>query len=327
MQAMVFDTHGPRTGELRMVELPDPEPGPGEVRVRVHVSAVNPTDWKARDKPPGTLPWPVQVPGQDGAGVIDRVGAGVDPSRIGRRVWLHIAAHGHAGGTSAQYVCVPERRAAPLPDPVSLDVGAGLGVPALTAHRCLFADGPLDGRTVLVTGGGGSVGHAAIQLARQAGARVITTISGPEKSAIAVTARPDVLLNYRDADHTEQLRAAAPDGVDRVVDVDIVANLPTYLMLLNQGASVVSYSRPTLDAQVTASIAPLMTNNVVLRFMLLYGVPVERLDEAVEHVGRLLRTDALTPMPPIRYPLAELEAAHAHSRAGAAGKVLIDIPD
>jgi NADPH:quinone reductase len=325
MRAMVYDTDGPRFGELRLVELADPEPGPGEVRVRVEVSAVNPTDWKARVNRPGSRPWPQQVPDQDGAGVIDRVGPGVDPARVGERVWLHLAAHEHAGGTAAEYVCLPSRKAAVLPDGVSLDVGAGLGVPALTAHRCLFADGAIAGRTVLVTGGGGAVGHAAIQIARHAGARVITTVSGPEKSAIAATAEPHVTLNYRADDHAAQLRAAAPDGIDRVVDVDVATNLATYEPLLNEAAVVAIYADSTTGTPLSSAVGPLMFRNVLLRFVLLYGVPTEQLDAGVAHVGTLLRTVGLVQMPPIRYPLAQLEAAHAHVRAGAAGKVLVDV--
>jgi NADPH2:quinone reductase len=325
MRAMIYDTDGPEAGILRLVELPDPEPGPGEVRVRVEVAGVNPTDWKSRFTGPAGRTWPQQIPGQDGAGVIDRVGAGVDPARIGERVWLHLAGHGRPGGSAAEYVCVPERRAAPLPPGVSSDVGAGLGVPALTAHRCLFADGPVDGRTVLVTGGAGAVGHASVQLARHAGARVITTVSSPEKAAIAATAGPHVILDYRDPDHGEALRAAAPDGIDRVVDVAVQDNLATYADLLNQGAAVAVYARASDDTRVEMTVRGLMARNVVVRFMLLYGVPVEDLDAGVAHVGELLRTDGLAPLPSIRYSLADLEAAHAHVRAGAVGKVVVDI--
>jgi NADPH2:quinone reductase len=326
MQAMIYDVDGPSAGILRAVELPDPEPGAGEVRVRVHVAGVNPTDWKARLNGPAGRPWMQQVPGHDGAGVIDRVGLGVDVARLGEPVWLHLAGHGHPGGSAAQYVCVTERKAVLLPHGVSFDVGAGLGVPALTAHRCLFADGPLRDRTVLVTGGAGAVGHSAIQLARHAGARVITTVSSAEKAAIAATAGPDIILNYRDEDHDEALRAASPDGIDRVVDVAVDENMTSYESLLNQAASVAVYARSSDDARVSLSVRHLMTNNVVVRFMLLYGVSAHHLEEAVTSVGELLRTVGFVPLPLMRYPLSELEAAHAHVRAGAAGKVVVDIP-
>lgn len=325
MRAMVYDTSGPESGLIRAVELPDPEPGPGEVRVRVVVSGVNPTDWKARVHPPGSRPWAQQVSGQDGSGVIDRVGQGVDPARVGERVWLHLAAHGHRFGTSAELVCLPERKAIRLPDGRTLDFGAGLGVPALTAYRCLFADGDLDGRTVLVTGGGGAVGHMTIQLARHAGARVITTVSGPERYAIAETAGPDVLLDYRIAGHGDELREVASEGIDRVVDVNVAANLPAYVDLLNLGAGVASYASIPEEPLLEAPVKTLMRNNILLRFVLIYGVPDASIDEGVEHVSRLVEDGVLVAVPVIRYPFEELAAAHEHVRAGALGKVLIDV--
>jgi NADPH2:quinone reductase len=179
MKAALYDSHGPAAEVLRLEELGAPEPGPGEVRVKVAVSAINPTDYKSRS---GATPRPMdgfQIPHQDGAGVIDAVGEGVDPARVGQRVWLWLAAAGRRWGTAAEWTAVP------LPDGVSMELGASLGVPAMTAHRCLFADGPVSGKTVLVAGGAGAVGHFAIQLARWAGARVITTVSGPEKAELA----------------------------------------------------------------------------------------------------------------------------------------------
>jgi NADPH2:quinone reductase len=187
MRAAVYRRHGPAAEVLGVEELDQPQPGPGEVRVRVAVSGVNPTDWKSRQ---GASPEPVaggfQVPNQDGAGVIDEVGSGVDPARVGERVWLYFAAWRRPYGTAAEYTVVPAHRAVPLPESAGLDLGASLGIPAMTAHRCLFADGPVDGRTVLVAGGAGAVGHFAIELACAAGATVISTVSSGEKAALVV---------------------------------------------------------------------------------------------------------------------------------------------
>lgn len=325
MRAIVYDTDGPDLGILRAVELPDPEPGPGQVRVRVAVAGINPTDWKARAPGNRPKPWPWQIPGQDGAGVVDRVGPGVDQRRIGERVWLYLAGHGHAFGTAAEYVCLPAERAVPLPDHIALDVGAGLGVPALTAHRCLFADGDLAGRTVLVTGGAGAVGHAAVQLARDAGARVITTVSGPEKAAIAATAGPDLVLRYRDPDHRERLREAAPEGIDRVVDVDVGANAADYEVLLNEAASVAIYAVSAAAPELSIPIRGLMRRSVLLRFVMLYGVPESWLVAGAADVTELLRRKGIVPLPQYRYPLERLDDAHEHVKAGAIGKVLIDV--
>src|SRR5258708_14632766 len=181
MRAAIYDRHGPATQVLRVVDIERPEPGPGEVRVKIECSGVNPTDWKARggvtQRPMGGF----QIPHHDGAGVIDAVGEGVDPGRIGQRVWIYLAAAGRQWGTAAEWTVVPANQAVPLPDGVSAELGASLGVPAMTAHRCLFADGPIDGRTILVAGGAGAAGQFPIQLAKFFGARVVTTVSSQER--------------------------------------------------------------------------------------------------------------------------------------------------
>ena len=191
MNAVWFERKGPAREVLVHGDMPRQSPGVGEVRVRLRVSGVNPTDTKTRGGWLGmtAMPFPRMITGQDGAGVIDRVGPGVPASREGERVWVYEAYLGRAFGTLAEFVVVPARNAVRLPDGIDDDTGAGLGVPALTAHRCLFIDGPIHGRTVLVQGGGGGVGHAAIQLARWAGAQVIATVSRPEQEKAAAAGR------------------------------------------------------------------------------------------------------------------------------------------
>jgi NADPH2:quinone reductase len=209
---------------MRIEDVDLPEPGPGEVRVRIHVSGVNPTDWKSRA---GITPRPIarfQVPNQDGAGVIDAVGAGVDPARMGERVWVWFAGAGQPWGTAAEWSVLPAERAVPLPDRASMELGASLGVPAMTAHHCLFADGPIDGKIVLVAGGAGAVGHFAIELAKRAGATVIATVSSQEKAELAARAGADLVVNYTDAGAVDQVRALA-QTVDRIIEVALGANL------------------------------------------------------------------------------------------------------
>ncbi len=323
MRAAVYDTEGPRCGELRVVELADPTPAPGEVRVRVAVSGVNPTDWKRRRPGVPDRPWAQQVPGQDGAGVIEAVGDGVDPARVGQRVWLHFAALGHPGGSVAELVCLPQRRAVALPDEVSLDVGATLGIPALTAHRCLFADGGLDGSNVLVTGGAGAVGHIAVRLARRAGATVVATVSSDAKARLAREAGAHVVLDRHAPDHLDALRDAAGAGFDRVVDVDVATNLSGYLDLLREGAAVASYA--DTGEPLTVRVQQLMARNVVLRFVLIYGVPLPALDAAISDVDALLRSGGPVDLPVQRFPLEAIAAAHEAVQGGALGRVLVDI--
>jgi NADPH2:quinone reductase len=213
MRAALYDHHGPAREVLRVEDLERPEPGPGEVRVRVEVSGINPTDWKSRS---GATPRPIdgfQIPHLDGAGVIDAVGDGVDPGRTGQRVWVWMASAGRRWGTAAEWTVVPERQAVPLPASASAELGASLGVPALTAHRCLFADGPVDGKTVLVAGGAGAVGHFAIELAKRAGARVIATVSGPHKAELAAKAGADLVVNYREGGRGRASAAGSWPGV------------------------------------------------------------------------------------------------------------------
>jgi NADPH:quinone reductase len=320
MKAALYDRYGPAAEVLRVDEMERPEPGPGEVRVKVAVSAVNPTDYKSRS---GATPRPIdgfQIPHHDGAGVIDAVGDGVGPARLGQRVWLWMAAAGRPWGTAAEWAVVPGRQAVPLPDGVSFELGASLGVPALTAHRCLFADGPVDGLTVLVAGGAGAVGHFAIQLARWAGARVITTVSGPDKAELARQAGADHVVNYRDPDAADQVKAVA-QRVDRVVEVALGANLGLDLALAGPGTVIVTYAAEPADPVLP--VRACMTANVVLRFILLYGVPAAAMDHAVTDVSAALAEGALTELPSQRFPLSDIAGAHAAAEAGAVGKVLV----
>jgi NADPH2:quinone reductase len=321
VKAAIYDQYGPATEVLRVTDVERPEPGPGEVLVKVAVSAINPTDWKSRS---GATPRPIdgfQVPHHDGAGVIEAVGAGVDPARVGQRVWLWMAAAGRRWGTAAEWSVVTERQAVPLPDGASFELGASLGVPAMTAHWCLFADGPITGKTVLVAGGAGAVGHFAIELAVRAGAQVIATASGPEKAELAREAGAARVVNYRDADAADQVRAAAGQ-TDRIIEVALGANLDLDLAVAKPGSTVVTYA-----AEPTNPVLPVracMTANVVLRFILLYGVPRDALDRAAADITAALADGALTELPvAARIPLSDIVAAHEAAEAGPLGKVLV----
>jgi NADPH2:quinone reductase len=338
VRAIVYSEPG-GSEVLRLVERPEPEPGPGEVRVRVHVSGVNPTDWKARRAARGgELPFPEQVPNQDGAGVIDAVGEGVPPSRLGERVWIWEAAWERADGTAQELVVLPSRQAVPLPDSVSFDVGASLGIPALTAHVCLTAapDGPrslrpgaLAGTTVLVAGGAGAVGHAAIQLARWAGARVLATVSTDEKAALARAAGADAVVRYRDEDAADRIRSLAPDGVQTIVEVAPAVNGALDAAVVAPNGTVAVYAADG-GAGIGADQWPLMLKNVTYRFVLVYTVPEAAKDQAVADVSAALADGALAVgeeagLPLHRYPLERTGDAHDAVEAGAVGKVLIDV--
>jgi NADPH:quinone reductase len=338
MRAVVYSqTGGPDV--LRLVERPAREPGVGEVRVRVRVSGVNPTDWKARrGGRGGELPFPEVVPNQDGAGTIDAVGEGVPASRIGERVWLWEAAWQRADGTAQEFVVLPGRQAVPLPDAASFDVGASLGIPALTAHRCLtiselgprrLAPRALARQTVLVAGGAGAVGHAAIQLARWAGARVLSTVSSEEKATLALAAGTDHVVDYRRSNAAEEILRLAPDGVDVVVEVAPAANAALEQAVLAPNGAVAVYATDRGD-ELELSVRALMSRNLRYQFVLVYTVPAEAKAQAVDDVAAALAEGVLpvgaeAGLPLHRFPLERTADAHAAVEGGAVGKVLIDV--
>lgn len=337
MRAIVY-TRGGGPEVLGLVQRPVPEPGPGEVRVAVRVSGVNPTDWKARaNADPAALPAP-QVPNQDGAGVIDAVGAGVEPARTGQRVWLWEAAWQRAEGTAQEYVVLPSRQAVELPATASFDLGASLGIPALTAHRTLtlaaggpdrLAAGALAGRRVLVAGGAGAVGNAAVQLARWAGAEVFSTVSNAQKAVLATAAGAHHVFDYRAQDAAAEIRRLAPQGIDLVVEVAPGFNVNLDLAVLAPAGTVAFYAGSPGE-QVSLPLRDLMTGNHAWHGVLVYTVPQAAKAQAVADVAAAvadgaLRVGADAGLPVHRYPLEHTAQAHAAVENGAVGKVLIDV--
>lgn len=337
MRSIVYS----RTGNSSVLSLEEREPatpGPGEVRVKVAVSGVNPTDWKARAGGGSKTAFDEIVPNQDGAGVIDAVGQGVSDLAVGDRVWLYLAQHERPTGTAQEYAVVPAERAVKLPEGIGFDVAASLGVPAMTAHRALtvhefgparLSPGSLDGRVVLVAGGAGAVGHAAIQLAVWAGATVIATISSDEKAALAKAAGAHHTINYRDDDAADQIAALAPDGVDHIVEVSLSQNAALDAQVIANHGSIAYYAT---DGGGAAAIPvwPTFAKNVRIQGLLLYTVGDAALSAAAEDVTAALRDDALpvgeaAGLPLTWFPLEQTAAAHDAVEQGAVGKVLIDV--
>lgn len=328
MRAIYYDSQGPAEDVLRFGEVPRPRVGAGEVLVRVHVSAVNPSDVKNRTGFVGPMRYPRVVPHQDGAGVVEAVGAGVTPDRIGQRVWIYEAQTGRAGGTAAEYVAVPAQNAVALPDGVSFEVGATLGVPAMTAHRCLFADGGLEGRRVLVHGGAGAVGTAAIQLATWKGAAVAATVRRAEQVDAARLAGAESVL-VAGSEDTAHLRASLGGrGADRIVDVALSANLEVDLAALADGGVISAYATESPSDEVCFPMVRAMVANAAVRFVYVYTVPAEAKAAAVADIGGCLRDGGLRPRIGLVVPLARTADAHLAVEAGtAAGRVLIRVVD
>lgn len=325
MRAAWYERTGAAAEVLKVGELPIPEPGPGEVRVRVVASGLNPTDVKSRARA-GSMPGPRVIPHQDGAGVIDKVGAGVPAARVGERVWVYIVQWQREWGTAAEYTVVPARLAVTLPGNTGFAEGACLGIPGVTAHRCLFADGPIAGQTVLVTGGAGAVGHYAVQLAKWAGARVIATVSSAGKAALASAAGADHTVNYRTGDTVKEiLELTGGVGVDRIVDVDFGGNLGVSVDVVKVNGVIASYASMG-EREPKLPFYALMAKNVTMRPVLIYTMPEHAKDQGAADVSRLVEAGRLTHVIGARFPLDRLVEAHEAQESGkVTGNIVVDV--
>ncbi len=335
MRAIVYTEPG-SPDVLRLVDRPVPQPGPGEVLVRVAFSGVNPTDWKSRST---AQPGPDgQVPDQDGAGTIEAVGQGVDAAVVGQRVWIWEAAWQRPHGTAAEYTVVPLRQTVLLGVDASFELGAALGIPFLTAHRCLtvaeslpdrIGPGSLTGRTVLVQGGAGAVGNAAIQLARYADATVIATVSSPRKAQLAAAAGASHVVDYRQQDVVAEVRKVAPRGVDAVVEVSAALNAAIDAQVIGLHGAVAMYADDG-GAEVTVPVRLQMGPNARWQFVLVYTEPARAKEIAIEDVNAAVLDGAVrvgdaAGLPLHVFPLAETARAHQAVQEGAVGKVLVDV--
>ena len=325
MIAAWYDHQGPAAEVLQVGELPDAEPGNGEVRVRLRLSGANPGDMKKRQGWQGSpMAFPRIVPHSDGAGVIEAVGPGADPARIGRRVWVYGAQSYRPSGTAAQATVVPEALAVDLPDAVSDETGACLGIPGITAHRAVFADGPVSGQTVLVHGVRGSVGALAAQLARWAGATVIGTVrTGAETGQVSPSVADHVVSLESDA--AAQIRRLATDGVDRIVEVALSANADLDSAVVRNGAVIAAYASPRDRAELP--FWPLLFANVTIRLLGSDDFPQEAKDAAARDLTAAAEQSALAVPVAETFPLARIAAAHELVESGRApGRVLVALP-
>jgi NADPH2:quinone reductase len=325
MLASWYERQGPATDVLQVGELPDPQPGPGEVRVRVSVSGVNPGDTKKRRGWLGSsMPYPRVVPHSDAAGVIDGVGDGVDAHRVGERVWVYGAQSYRPLGTAAQYTVVPDDQAVRLPDHLSDELGASLGIPGITAHRAVFADGPVDGRIVLVHGVLGGVGSLAAQLARWGGATVIGTV---RRGGDLDHVDPAVVSHAVALDSTHpaaDIRSYAPGGVHRVIEVSLSANADLDTAVAALDAVIAAYGTHT--DRTDLPFWPLLFNNVTLRLLGSDDFPAAARRQAARDLTAAAAVGALTVDVGDRFPLEDIAKAHDRVDAGGRGRVLLALP-
>jgi NADPH:quinone reductase len=329
MKAAYYEAVGPAKEVLRIADIPEPQPAPGEVRVRVQWSGVNPSDVKSRaGLRSKTLPFPRIVPHSDGSGVIDAVGEGVDRSRIGERVWVWNAAWGRAHGTACEALCLPQQQAVRLPDNVSGEAGACLGIPALTALHAVLMDGGVAGKTVLVAGGAGAVGHYAVQMASQLGAaRVISTVSTPQKATIAREAGADDVVNYKTEPLVQRVAELTQgQGVDRIIELDMAANATADLDMLKPNGECVVYGSGA--SPMSVPFYPLIVKNLQLKFFMVYHLTAADRARATSTLTRMLERGALQHLIDQRLPLSEIAAAHERVESGqAVGNVVLHVSD
>ncbi len=327
MRAAFYEAQGAAADVMQVGHLPDPQPGAGEVRVRVSVAGLCPGDMKFRTGFAGEpLAFPRIVPHQDGAGIIDSVGEGVDPDRVGQRVWIYKAQSGQPFGAAAEYVTLPAERAVPLPGTVSFEIGATLGVNAITAHRCLFADGDIRGRRLLVQGGAGGVGLAVILLAKWAGAWVAATVSRKAQADVVARAGADLII-FRHENIAECVSAATNGkGVDRIIDVDLATNSKTDVDCLAANGIVVAYATENPRAELRLPFLRSLFQSHVFRFVFYYSIPQDAFEQAIRDVTACAENGAYRPEIAKIFPLEEIVAAHEAVETGhAPGKVLVSI--
>ena len=294
MRAAWFESFGSARDVLQVGDRDMPTPGPGEVLVRLKTSGVNPSDVKKRAGSfPDLLDGGYVIPNSDGAGVIEAVGEGVDASRVGERAWVYQAQFARRFGTAAEYVAIESVRAPRLPDAAGFDVGACLGIPVMTAHRCVFADGDVAGQTILVTGGAGRVGHYAVQFASQAGATVIATASNDEDKAVCEAAGAAHVVNHRGDDVTGAIMAASNgQPIDRVVDVEFGGNLPVTTEVLRVGGTIATYAS-TAVPEPKLPFFQMMYKDITIRMVIVYAMPEDAKQHAIADIESALSANKL----------------------------------
>ncbi len=326
MKAVWYERAGPAADVLTFGEMPTPLAGPGEVRVRLEASGVNPADVGRRAGAYRGMEFARVIPNSDGAGIIDQVGDGVTRLKLGQRVWLFNGQrNGRAFGTAAEYIALAEHLVTPLPDSLSFAQGATLGIPAMTAWCCLFCDGPIAGKTVLVTGGAGAVGHYAVQLAKWGGARVIATVSSAAKAEQVQLAGADLVVNYKADDVIAKALAFTEQrGVDRVVDVDFGGNIATTLKLMAMNSTIAVYATNG-NRNPVVPMRELMDKCIALRTLVLFALPLPLLAAAQADISRWLAAGVRLHKIAAQFPLSETAQAHlAVEKGDKLGTVIVD---
>ncbi len=323
MRAAWYEKNGAANEVLHVGEVETPQPGPGEVRIKLKTSGVNPSDVKTRAGTARKIAFPRVIPQSDGAGVIDAVGQGVAQSRVGERVWVWNGQWKRPFGTAAEYIVLPQEQAVKLPDAVSFEAGACLGIPALTAWHAIELAGAAKGTTLLIAGGAGAVAHYAIQFAKARGATVIATVSSPEKAALAHNAGADHTIDRKTEDVAQRVMALTKGGADAVIELDLTANASLLPGTLRPRGTLVVYGT---GPQVQFPGSFCLVNNITVKFMLVYELTTDERSRAVAGITRMLEANTLIHNVAKTFSLGEMVAAHEAVEQGkVAGNVVIQV--
>ena len=327
MQAAYYNQTGAAKDVLKTGEIDKPELSKGEVRVEIHCSGVNPSDTKGRSGWEGmTMQFERVIPHNDGAGVIDAVGEDVDSSRVGERVWLYETQLGRPSGTAAEFAILPSEQAVTLPDNTNFAEGACLGVPAMTAHYCVFADGEVKDKTILVAGGTGAVGNYAVQLAKWGGAKVIATVGSDDKKAIATDSGADEVINYKSENVSDRVKEITQgEGVDRIVEVAFATNLKVNQEIIKPNGAIATYSSGESN-NPEVPFLPFLLKNTLVRFVLVYVMPQQAHQAAAKDITTCLKEGVLKHQIAQKLPLSDIVAAHEAVEKGAdIGNIILEI--
>ena len=319
MKAVWYETQGAAADVLVCGEMPTPHAGDGEVLVRMHHSGANPSDVKMRNGP-REMAFPRIVPHSDGAGVVEAVGSGIDPSLVGTRVFVRNGQWGRAQGTAAEYVALDADLVHPLPAEASFEVGAGLGIPALTAAYAIFKDGAVEGENLLVHGGGGTVARLAVQMAVDSGAKVFATTSGNGDDLRNLGCQQ--VFDYRDPDVAAQIMGAAAGGMHRVIDAEIGVNLATNIEICAPKATIVGYGT-FIEMTPTLPFIPMMFKNITLASILVYLLGAEEAAAYAAIVHDMLADGRLDVPVATVLPLDDCVKAHELVEAGGRGGAVV----
>ena len=327
MKVIGYEEFGPANEVLHLREMELQKPEPREVIVKLKYSGVNPSDAKSRaGNRPGVLrpEYNFVIPHSDGSGVIEDVGSGLDKSLIGKRVWVRNAQWKRPFGTAAEYITIALENLIEMPSEMSFKDGATMGIPGLTAAYGIFGSGEVLGKTLLISGGMGAVGHLAVQLAKWGGAKVVATGSKSSCETI-LSLGADYFFDYSSDKLASQINEVAPEGVDRVVEVEFGVNLSWLHKVLKSNGTLAVYGSAK-EMNPIIPFGPYLFKAIKIDIFLIYILPPKEREIAINYLHLAYGQKALIPRIDSIYRLEDCSQAQERTLTkGRKGAVLLEI--